>query len=224
MNVRDTGPSSAEPPAGADRPLAMTVVGLVMVIGGLAFAAALALSPLEGGLDILGLVPALVVGGLMVAAGILALRRGTHAAFVLMALDLVGLAIATYLSAVELPGGLPQCGVLHGCQEVALSQYARVGGIPVAVFGVILSLTLLVLAYRWWRTGSITMLGAHYFLSLLGTIFEGWFTYAEVFLIGRVCIWCAAYGISLVLRFIVALIVWLHRPRGVEAEAEAVGG
>jgi uncharacterized membrane protein len=191
----------------------MTLIGLVMVVGGVAFTAVLALSPMEGGLAILGLLPPLVVGGLMILAGLLALRRGTHAAFVLMALDLVGLAIASYLSSVELQGQLPQCGVLHGCQEVALSQYARVGGIPVAVFGVILSLTLLVLAYAWWRRGSNVLLGAHYFLSLIGTIFEGWFTYAELFLIGAVCIWCAAYGISLVLRFIVALIVWLHRPR-----------
>jgi Predicted membrane protein len=203
------------------RPLAMTVVGLVMVVGGLAFTAVLAFSPMEGGLAILGLIPPLVVGGLMVLAGILALRRGTHAAFVLMTLDLVGLAIASYLSSVELQGQLPQCGVLHGCQEVALSQYARVAGIPVAVFGVVLSLTLLVLAYAWWRNGSNVLLGAHYFLSLLGTVFEGWFTYAELFLIGAVCIWCAAYGISLVLRFVVALIVWLHRPRGEEPEAVA---
>jgi uncharacterized membrane protein len=194
-------------------PLAMTVVGLIMVAGGLAFAAVLALSPMEGGPAILGLVPPLLVGGLMVLAGLLALRRGTHAAFVLMALDLVGLAIAGYLSSVALQGQLPQCGVLHGCQEVALSEYARIGGIPVAVFGVILSLTLLVLAYAWWRRGSNVLLGAHYFLSLIGTVFEGWFTYAELFLIKAVCIWCAAYGISLVLRFIVALIVWLHRPR-----------
>jgi uncharacterized membrane protein len=204
-------------------PLAMTVIGLVMVVGGLAFTAVLALSPMEGGLAILGLLPPLMVGGLMVLAGLLALRRGTHAAFVLMALDLVGLTIAAYLSSVALQGALPQCGLLHGCQEVALSQYSHIGGIPVAVFGVILSLTLLVLAYAWWRTGSNVLLGAHYFLSLIGTIFEGWFTYAEIFLIGWVCIWCATYGISLVLRFIVALIVWLHRPREDEPSVLARG-
>jgi uncharacterized membrane protein len=198
-------------------PLAMTVVGLVMIVGGLAFAAILALSPMQGGLAILGLVPPVLVGGLMVLAGVLALRRATHPAFVLMALDLVGLTIATYLSSVALLGQVPSCGVLRGCEEVALSQYARIGGIPVAVFGVMLSLTLLVMAYAWWRTGSNALLGAHYFLSLMGIIFEGWFTYAELFLIGAVCIWCATYGISLVLRFIVALIVWLHRPRDDEA-------
>jgi uncharacterized membrane protein len=199
-------------------PLALTIIGLFMIVAGLAFAAVLSLSPMQGGLQVLGLLPPLLTGGLMVLAGVLALRRGTHAAFVLMALDLVGLTIATYLSSVELQGQVPQCGVLHGCEQVALSEYARVGGIPVAVFGVMLSLTLLVLAYFWWRTGSNALLGAHYFLSLVGTIFEGWFTYAEVFLIGQVCIWCATYGISLVLRFVVALIVWLHRPREDEPE------
>ena len=114
----------------------MKLIGWFMIVAGLAFAAILSLSPMSGGLEVLGLVPPLAVGGLMVLAGVLALRRGTHAAFVLMTLDLVGLTIAVYLSSVELQGQIPNCGVLHGCEQVALSEYARVGGIPVAVFGV----------------------------------------------------------------------------------------
>jgi hypothetical protein len=34
--------------------------------------------------------------------------------------------------------------------------------------------------------------------------------------IGAVCVWCAAYGISLVARFLVALWVWVHRTRYAE--------
>jgi len=50
-------------------------------------------------------------------------------------------------------------------------------------------------------------------LSLVGVIFEGWFQFAQVFLIGAVCIWCETYGISLVLRFVVALWVYLRTPK-----------
>lgn len=143
--------------------------------------------------------------------------RSTHPALVLAALDLIGLGIASYLSSVELRGELPNCGQLHGCEQVALSPYSRIGGIPVAVFGVILSLALLGLAIAWWRTNDGRLLAAHYGLSLLGVVFEIYFTYLELFVIGAVCVWCASYGISLVARFLVALWVWNHRERFADA-------
>lgn len=139
--------------------------------------------------------------------------RTLHAGVVLAALDLVGLVLAAYLSSVELAGNLPYCGPLKGCEEVALSEYSRINGIPVAVFGVFLSVTLLVLAVAWTRTNRLSLLAAHYGLSLLGVVFEVYFTYLELFVIGAVCVWCATYGISLVARFGVALWVWLRRDR-----------
>jgi uncharacterized membrane protein len=170
-----------------------------------------------------------VVGGIAGPLGVVAvllLPRGSgvapanpflaslrHPAALLAGLDLVGLTIASYLSTVELSGGLPACGPLHGCQEVAQSEYARIGGIPVAVFGVILSLVLFSLAVVWWRTNSPALLAAHYGLSLAGVMFEGYFTYLELFVIREVCVWCASYGMSLVARFLVALWVWTHRDR-----------
>jgi uncharacterized membrane protein len=140
--------------------------------------------------------------------------RSIHPGIVLATLDLIGLAIASYLSVVELRGDLPYCGPLKGCEEVALSEYARVGGIPVAVFGVGLSISLFLLAIAWMRSGRIELLAAHYGLSLLGVVFEVYFTYLELFVIGAVCVWCASYGLSLVARFAVALLVWRRRAVG----------
>lgn len=134
-----------------------------------------------------------------------------HPGVLLATLDLMGLAIAGYLSVVELRGGLPSCGPLKGCEEVALSEYARIGTIPVAVFGVALSISLFVLAIAWMRSGRVELLAAHYWLSLLGVVFEVYFTYLELFVIGAVCVWCAAYGVSLIARFAIALRVWRER-------------
>ena len=134
-----------------------------------------------------------------------------HPGFILAMLDLLGLAIAGYLSIVALQGALPYCGPLKGCEEVALSEYARLGGVPVAVFGAALSVTLVTLAVWWMKTDRIELLAAHYGLSLLGVVFEVYFTYIELFVIGSVCIWCATYGLSLVARFAVALFVWRRR-------------
>lgn len=142
-----------------------------------------------------------------------------HPAALLASLDTIGLLIASYLSITELSGNLPVCGPLKGCETVAASPYSRIDiaghPIPVAVFGVILSITLLSLALAWWRTDDVRLLAAHYGLSLVGVMFEVYFTYLELFVIGAVCVWCASYGISLLLRFLVSLVVWVRRPGGV---------
>jgi uncharacterized membrane protein len=138
---------------------------------------------------------------------------GFHPAVILAILDVVGLLVAGYLSVVELKGELPACGLIKGCEEVALSDYARIGGIPVAVFGVVLSVALLVLAVAWWRTDIYGLLLAHYGLSLVGVLFDGWFLYLQVFVIQAVCIWCVTYEVSLLLRFVIALAVYRRQPR-----------
>ncbi len=138
---------------------------------------------------------------------------GMHPANILAALDIVGLLVAGYLSVVELGGGVPVCGPIKGCEEVARSEYAWIGPIPVALFGVVLSVVLLVLALAWWRTNIYGLLLAHYALSLVGVVFDGYFLYLQVFVIEAVCIWCVTYEISLLLRFLIAFLVWYRQPR-----------
>ena len=137
---------------------------------------------------------------------------GVHPGLILAVLDVVGLVIASYLSVVELGGGTPVCGPIKGCEEVALSQYSRIGGVPVAVFGVGLSMILLTCAVAWWKTDLYGLLLAHYGLSMAGVIFEAYFLYLQLFVIHAVCVWCTSYGLSLILRFVVAFIVWLRQP------------
>lgn len=142
-----------------------------------------------------------------------------HPGILLAFLDFLGLSIAGYLSWTALRGETPTCAVLKGCEEVALSEYSRVAGIPVAVYGVLLSIALLTLALAWWRTASPTLLLLHYALSMVGVIFEAYFTYLEIFVIGAICMWCALYAVSLLLRFVVSLVVWLRRDRYAPAPA-----
>ncbi len=146
---------------------------------------------------------------------------GVHPGLILAVLDVIGLLIASYLSIVELQNEVPVCGPLHGCETVATSPYSRINGVPVAVYGVCLSLVLLTLAITWWRTNLYILLLAHYGLSLAGVLFEIYFLYLQVFVIGAVCVWCTSYGLSLILRFVIALFVWL---RGNPTVIEEPGG
>lgn len=139
--------------------------------------------------------------------------RGIHPGWILVVLDVFGLLIALYLSTVELGGGVPVCGPLKGCETVAASEYAWIGPLPVAVYGVVLSTILLVLALAWIRTDKPALLDVHYGLSLVGVIFEVYFLTLQVFVIGAVCIWCTLYGLSLILRFLVAMAIWVRQGR-----------
>jgi uncharacterized membrane protein len=143
---------------------------------------------------------------------------GLHPAIILAVLDIIGLLVAGYLAVVELSGGVPTCGLVSGCEEVATSPYNNFLGIPVAVFGVLLSVVLLSLALAWWKTDIYGLLLGHYALSLVGVIFDGWFLYLQVFVIQAVCIWCVTYEVSLLLRFLIALLVYLRQPRPGDAE------
>ena len=139
--------------------------------------------------------------------------RRIHPGVILAVLDVIGLLIALYLSTVELGGGVPYCGPLHGCETVAASEYSKILGIPVAVYGVVLSLVLLTLAIAWIRTNKPALLDVHYGLSLIGVIFEVYFLTLQIFVIRAVCIWCTLYGLSLIARFAVALVIWMRRGR-----------
>ena len=112
---------------------------------------------------------------------------------------LIGLGIAGYLLAVRVAGGAAACGPSHGCETVAASEYATVGGIPVAAWGFGFQLALAGLALKWWRSANRTWLLLAYLGLLAGTIAVAWLTFLELFVIEAVCLWCAGYAVAVLL-------------------------
>lgn len=145
-------------------------------------------------------------------------RADRRIGLLLAAVDAVGIAVSIYLAVVELAGGIPACGgpgtPLGGCETVARSSYSHVAGIPVALFGIVGSAVLLGLALAWWQSGDRRALALHYGGSLLGVIFEAYLVYLQLFVLHAVCIWCATYGLSVILGFALALIAWVRTPEG----------
>jgi uncharacterized membrane protein len=118
----------------------------------------------------------------------------------------VGLAVSIYLTSVKLAGALPVCGPLKGCEDVALSPYSEIQGIPVALFGAGFSALMLLLALAWWRAGDRRALLASYGLGLFGILFVAYLTYLELFVIHAVCVWCVAYALTVIVGWIVAAV------------------
>ncbi len=118
----------------------------------------------------------------------------------------VGLLVALYLTAIKLSGGLPVCGPVQGCEDVAKSEYSSVFGMPVAVLGALFSVAIGILGLVWaFRADRRALLGA-YGLGLFGILFVAYLTYLELFVIHAVCIWCVTYGVTVVAGWLVALI------------------
>ena len=106
----------------------------------------------------------------------------------------IGLAIAGYLTAVHYGGGSPVCAVAHGCATVQQSEYAELGGVPVALLGLLGYAAVLVTLLR----DDETARAATALLALSGAGFSLYLTYVEVFTLEAICIWCVGSAVCMV--------------------------
>lgn len=125
----------------------------------------------------------------------------------------VGLVIAAYLTWTRLAGIVPPCLPGGGCETVEGSAYSAVNGIPVALFGVGYSTMILVLALAWWRTAERRAALLAYGLGLAGLLVEIYLVYLELFVIKAICVWCVAYGLTVVAGFVLATLAVSGRGR-----------
>jgi uncharacterized membrane protein len=123
-------------------------------------------------------------------------------------LALIGLLISLYLWLwkIGLLGALV-CGD-GACERVQLSPYAQIAGVPVAFFGVVGYLGILVVSLaglqdrlvpRRWPTDAIL------YLAGIGVAFSGYLTYLEAAVIHAWCRWCIVSAIIIVVIFGVAV-------------------
>jgi uncharacterized membrane protein len=112
-----------------------------------------------------------------------------------IALALVGLGIATYLTIVHYAGAEPVCAIAHGCATVQKSRYAELAGVPVAVLGLVGYVGIIIALARDGEEGRT----AAAFLSLVGLGFSAWLTYVEVAKLDAICIWCVASAVCMTL-------------------------
>ena len=116
---------------------------------------------------------------------------------VMIGLAVIGVAVATYLTYIHYAGINPACTAGQSCIKVQTSVWSKVGGVPVALLGLI---------------GYIAILG----LTLIGFAFSGYLTYRELFSIHAICEWCVSSAVILTILFICAITRYLRAPEGTE--------
>jgi uncharacterized membrane protein len=106
---------------------------------------------------------------------------------VILGLAIVGAAIAAYLTYVHYADVAPIC-TTGGCEKVQRSSYAKIGGIPVALLGLVAYGAIAVTALR--RGLVAATVGA--VLALGGAAFSGYLLWAQLGPLGAICQWCLA--------------------------------
>ena len=125
----------------------------------------------------------------------------------LLALVVLGTAVAAYLSWVALDSEQePFCTGLGDCHTVQSSEFAEIGGVPIALLGLGMYVTLLVLvaARRFWsRAGEAgldrPLASATFGIALSGALYSAYLTYLELFEIDAICAWCVTSAVIVTL-------------------------
>jgi uncharacterized membrane protein len=123
-------------------------------------------------------------------------------------LALVGVFVSTYLTLYKLGYiGTLNCAI-GSCETVNTSRWATFFGMPVAAWGLgfyLVALTVAFMSVQERYADSRKMAVALAVLTGWGTVFSGWLTYLELFVIHAICIWCVTSACIVLVMFLVSL-------------------
>ena len=135
------------------------------------------------------------------------MKKQFYPPYVLLALALVGIAVAFYDAHQLYKGQTLWCPPpINGCNEVANSPYARIYNLPVGYFGVVYYMYMFglaaLLAFDPFSRG-LRLAALVY--SALGVCFSIYFMYLQIAFIHAFCIYCLVSAVMTLLLFVAAL-------------------
>lgn len=123
-----------------------------------------------------------------------------------VALAVLGLGIAVYLTYVHYAGIESVCAIAHGCEKVQTSEWSTFAGVPVALLGLlgfVGILAALIVDGEPGRLAAVTF-------TWIGLAFSFYLTYREIFSIKAICIWCTTLNGILVILAVLTTIRFLR--------------
>ncbi len=106
-----------------------------------------------------------------------------------------GLILSSYLTYLTYTAA--SCPLYGDCDLVITSQYSKISGIPVAFFG-ILGFLLLLLSFEMKKNNILLASG------ILGVIFVTYLQYVQIFLINQTCLYCTLTHVLYISSFLIA--------------------
>jgi uncharacterized membrane protein len=93
------------------------------------------------------------------------------------------------------------------CEAVTTSAQSTFLGIPVALLGLLWSVVMLALCLPWaWGSSSRLVHLARLGVAVGGIAFVLWLVYAELFIIGAICVWCTVVHVIAFALFVIVVI------------------
>ena len=131
---------------------------------------------------------------------------------IIIVLAFLGLADTWYLAQAALTNTDLNCGIeaLDHCNTVAQSEYSRVLGVPLALYGFAFYVVFFVLAAIITTLSRPVFVKLMYWISVLGFLLSLYFLYLQVYVIEALCIYCLA---SFVIATLLFLATWTLKTR-----------
>lgn len=124
---------------------------------------------------------------------------------IFLALSVIGLLDASYLTAKDLMHAQVTCSIFSGCETVLTSKYAHVGSIPTASFGIAYYLALAILSGLYLQLGKKGLLDLMLLLASVGLVVSIGLVYLQLFVIKSICIYCFTSALDSLMLFLVAV-------------------
>jgi uncharacterized membrane protein len=127
---------------------------------------------------------------------------------ILIILSFLGFVDATYLTIVDYKHVIPPCTITHGCEKVLSSSFARIYGIPLALFGsayFFVSIILDVLIFQ--HSKNILMRRIFTYFNSYGAIFAIFLLYLQFIVIKALCQYCLLVELILFLLFFFSVLL-----------------
>ena len=110
--------------------------------------------------------------------------------FSFLIVSFLGFLDAGYLSAKYYLGSPVKCAILAGCETVTSSDYAVIGGVPIALIGSIYYLLVFFLTLLYLDNGNKSALFAAAIISASGFIISLGLLYIQLAVLDAVCLYC----------------------------------
>lgn len=130
--------------------------------------------------------------------------------YLFMALALIGLIDAFYLSYATYTATSLECLLLEGCNAVAASPYSRLFGMPLSYLGVLYYIGVLGIGTYIILHGAQNrrLMSLMLAFTILGGLMSIWFVWVQVTLIRALCVYCLVSSIITWILVLLAYTLW----------------
>jgi uncharacterized membrane protein len=133
-----------------------------------------------------------------------------RSAYVSLVLCVIGLGISIYLTYEHYTGNKTlACSENRkvNCAKVTTSQWSHIGGVPVAVFGLIFFVGMTVLCLPWvWRFPQLDALRVLGVIVGIGSAL--YLVWIELFKVDAICLWCT--GVHIITLLLLGAVLWTN--------------